>query len=162
VAGTSGVTLFRIGTDAPGYQAHDLSGTGARIAGARWNRAGTAVLYAATSRALACLETVVHTTPTDRLPLNRYLVEIDVPPNAWAARAVFDPAANVGWDAEPPGQVSLDWGTSWAQGGASLLAEVPSVIVPEESNVLVNPAHRDLPRLIARKVRRWLYDPRLF
>ena len=119
------------------------------------------MLYTATSRALACLETVVHLGDVG-LPLNRYLVEITVPDADWAAREVFDPAAHVGWDAEPAGMVSLDWGTAWAASGRTLLAEVPSVIVPEESNVLINPAHPSAAGLRVRKVRRWLYDARLF
>ena len=44
--------------------------------------------------------------------------------------------------------------------GASCLAEVPSVVVPEESNLLLNPRHPDAARITARKLRRWLYDPR--
>ena len=69
-------------------------------------------------------------------------------------------AEQLGWDALPPGRVSIAWGTAWAQGGASCLAEVPSVIVPEESNLLINPRHPDARRIRARKLRRWLYDPR--
>jgi len=73
---------------------------------------------------------------------------------------VFDAAVQVGWDALPPGRVSIAWGTAWAQGGASCVAEVPSVVVPEEANLLINPRHPDARRIRARKLRRWLYDPR--
>jgi RES domain-containing protein len=119
------------------------------------------MLYTATSRALACLETVVHLGDAD-LPLNRYLVEVVVPDADWESREVFDPAAHVGWDAGPAGMVSLDWGTAWATSGRTLLAEVPSVIVPEEANILINPAHPSMAHVRVRKVRRWLYDARLF
>lgn len=117
-------------------------------------------MYASCSRALACLETLVHLGASD-LPLNRYLVELRVPAAAWAARAVLDRRAHIGWDAEPPGIVSLEWGTRWARARESLLAVVPSVIVPEESNVLINPRHPDAGAVRAAKVRRWLYDSRL-
>ena len=50
----------------------------------------------------------------DALPLNRYLVAVSVPAGAWAAAIELDPAALVGWDAEPASKVSLDWGTAWA------------------------------------------------
>jgi RES domain-containing protein len=153
--------LWRIATDTPDYTADDRTGAGARATGGRWNRPGTALLYAATSRALACLETVVHLSDAG-LPLNRYLVEIEVPAAEWAVRDTFDRASFVGWDAQPAGRVSLDWGTGWAAGGGALLAEVPSAIVPEESNVLVNPAHPGMAAIQVRKVRRWLYDARLF
>lgn len=154
------LAFWRIATDTPDYTADDLSGKGAERSGGRWNARGTPLVYASSTRALACLETVVHLGGGLALPLNRYLVRIDVPAELWAARAVFDATANVGWDALPPGRVSIAWGTAWVQGGTSCLAEVPSVIVPEESNLLLNPRHPDPVRVMARKLRRWLYDPR--
>ncbi len=154
------VRLWRIGTDTPAYEAHDLTGRGAERSGGRWNRPGTALVYASTSRALACLETVVH-LGADTLPLNRYLVEITLSAELWAAAAELDAAQLVGWDAMPAGKASLDWGSAWAKAGRSLLARVPSVIVPEEMNVLINPAHPDAAQLRAVKQRRWLYDARL-
>lgn len=154
------VSLWRIGADTPDYPADDLTGTGAERSGGRWNRRGTPLVYSSTTRALACLETLVH-LGTAGLPLNRFLVEIRVPEADWAARAVFESRAQVGWDAEPPGLVSLDWGTLWAAANSSLLAEVPSVVVPEEKNVLINPRHPRARALRARKLRRWTYDARL-
>lgn len=153
-------TLWRIGSDTPDYAADDLRGIGAKQSGGRWNRKGTPMVYASTSRALACLETLAHLGSAD-LPLNRYLIEISPTATDWTARVVFDSAAQVGWDAQPPGLVSLDWGTAWSNSRSSLLAEVPSVIVPEESNILINPLHPDAAALAARKVRRWSYDSRM-
>ncbi len=152
--------LWRIAADTPGHEAHDLGGKGAELSGGRWNRPGTPMVYASTSRALACLETVVHLAKVP-LPLNRYLVEVRVPRDFWEAAAAFDAPRFVGWDAEPAGKVSLDWGTAWARGTSTLLALVPSVIVVEESNVLINPTHPDARRVRAAKVRRWVYDGRL-
>lgn len=154
-------TLWRIATDTPDYGSDDLSGKGAEISGGRWNRKGVPLIYASTSIALACLETLVHLDGGASLPLNRYLVQIDVPDAAWNARTRFNPTAHVGWDAEPAGLVSLDWGTQWAQSSATLIADVPSIVVPEESNLLLNPRHADSGQLIARKIRRWTYDARL-
>jgi len=67
----------------------------------------------------------------------------------------------VGWDAEPVGKASLDWGSAWAEDSSSLIAEVPSVIVPEEFNILINPRHSDRLVLAAKKLRKWTYDTRL-
>jgi RES domain-containing protein len=67
----------------------------------------------------------------------------------------------VGWDAIPEGRVSVDVGSAWLNAAASALACVPSVVVPEEFNILVNPKHPDAASIRARKVRRWLYDGRL-
>jgi RES domain-containing protein len=154
-------SVWRIATDTPDYGADDLTGKGAERTGGRWNRRGTPLIYTSTSVALACLETLVHLTGGMSLPLNRYLVRISVSPAAWRKRVIFDPTEHVGWDAEPPGLVSMDWGTQWARSGASLLAEVPSVVVPEESNILINPAYKGAGRLNVRKLRHWRYDLRL-
>ena len=117
------------------------------------------MVYASSSIALACLETVVHLGAT--LPFNRYLVRIEVPDDAWSSAIRLDPDARVGWDALPEGKVSLDAGEAWATSRHSVLLIVPSVIVPEEDNVLINPAHADTASIQARKMRRWTYDTRL-
>jgi RES domain-containing protein len=155
------VVVWRIATDTPVYTADDLTGEGARLTGGRWNRKGIPMVYASPSRALACLETIVHLGGGSPLPLNRYLVEIRIPEATWSKRVVFDSPANVGWDAQPAGKVSLDWGTKWAEDSSSLIAEVPSVIVPEELNILINTRHSDIHVLMAKKLRRWIYDARL-
>lgn len=152
---------WRIAADTPDYGADDLTGKGAEKTGGRWNRKGTPLIYASASIALACLETLVHLAGGVPLPLNRYLVRIPISPTAWRKRTVFDPSAHVGWDAEPPGLVSMNWGTEWARSGASLVAEVPSIIVAEEANILINPAYFGAARLKVTKLRKWSYDLRL-
>lgn len=153
--------LWRIAVDARAYVADDLTGNGATATGGRWNAVDHAMVYTSSSHALACLETVVHLN-SGGLPLNRYLVEITVPDIVWR-RARHGTAASlpVGWDAEPASRTSIDSGTTWLASGASALLVVPSVIVPEEPNVLINPAHGDSAGLGARKLREWTYDPRL-
>ncbi|MDI1275372.1 RES family NAD+ phosphorylase [Polaromonas sp.] len=156
------MALWRIATDAPAYVAEDLGGKGAEITGGRWNAAGTPMLYTATSIALACLETIVHLDGSKSLPLNRYLVRIDAPADVWSRAITLKVKgdAHVGWDAVPAGKVSIDWGNAWCASRSSALALVPSVVVPEEFNVLVNPRHPDAARLKATKLRKWTYDPR--
>ena len=117
-------------------------------------------MYTSGSIALACLETLAHLAAGD-LPLNRYLVKVEVPDVLWKAAEIFDPKNHVGWDAIPTGRVSLDAGDAWAAARTSALLTVPSVIVPEERNILINPAHPDTTQLRAIKLRRWTYDPRL-
>ena len=155
------ILVWRIGTDTRTYQADDMTGTGAKITGGRWNSAGNALIYAASSRALACLETVVH-LGGGGLPLNRYLVQLDVPDDVWKARTVLDlSAAPVGWDALPEGMVSLSYGDSWLASHATAILLVPSIVVPEEQNILINPSHAEGAFINATKVRKWLYDSRL-
>lgn len=118
-----------------------------------------AVTYCSENIALAVHETVVHLR-SGGLPLNRYLVRIDVPDDLWDARQVLAPP--VGWDALPAGMVSVRAGEAWLMSRASALLVVPSVIVPEESNVLINSLHPDAARIVATPLRKWLYDTRYF
>jgi RES domain-containing protein len=154
------ISLWRIATDSPRYAADELSGRGALVRGGRWNEKGTPVLYASASIALACLETLVHLGAAG-LPLNRYLVRVDVDDPVWAARrSLAPPSLPVGWDAIPHGRVSVETGQRWLASGASALLAVPSVIIPEEFNILVNPRHADAAKLRATKLRKWIYDGR--
>lgn len=154
-------TIWRIATDAPAYEADDMSGAGAKATGGRWNEVGFPVVYASETRALACLETLVHLN-SGGLPLNRYLVAISVPDDIWADAQRENPASlPIGWDAEPLGRASIAFGTNWVRSRNSALLVVPSVIVQEEFNILINPSHPASARITARKIRKWLYDPRL-
>ncbi len=117
------------------------------------------MVYTSSSVALAYLETLVHLAAGD-LPLNRYLVKIEVPDTTWKKAGVFNPENHVGWDAIPVGMVSQDAGESWAAARTSALLIVPSVIVPDELNILINPTHPDAAKLHAKKLKRWTYDPR--
>lgn len=153
--------LYRIATETRQYPADDLSGRGAAVSPGRWNHPGQAVLYTASSRALAVLETAAQLNACG-LPLNRYLVEIEVTAQVWRKRRRWQPAAlPVGWDAIPAGQSSVRIGADWLEARQSALLEVPSVIVPEETAVVINPVHPDARTLKARKVRPFAYD-RLF
>jgi len=155
------VTVWRIATDTKTYEADDLSGAGAKETGGRWNEAGVPLVYTSETQALACLETIVHLN-AGGLPLNRYLVSITIPATLWAsAQMETSLSVPVGWDAEPAGRASIKFGTAWIRSMTSALLRVPSVIVQEEYNVLINPLHPDGSAIRAVKVRRWLYDPRL-
>jgi len=153
-------SVWRIATDTPTYEADDLSGAGAKITGGRWNEKGMPVLYCAENISLAAMETLVHLS-AGGLPLNRYLVRIDIPDDVWAAAEWLDSStAPVGWDALPAGRASIAFGTAWLASKRSTCLLVPSIITPEEKNVLINPAHPGSAKITARKLRKWLYDPR--
>ena len=81
--------LWRIGVDTPTYQADDLSGKVAEATDGRWNARGTPVVYASQTRALAGLETLVHLN-AGGLPLNRYLVAIEVSDATWSAAETLE------------------------------------------------------------------------
>lgn len=153
--------VWRIGVDAPTYRADDLSGKGAELTGGRWNPPGMPMVYCAGTRALACLETIVHLN-SGGLPLNRYLVEVTIPAALAAAAEVCSEAdLEVGWDALPASVTSLDFGSGWLKSRRAAVLILPSAIVPEEENILINPLHPGAASVKARKVRRWRYDPRL-
>lgn len=154
------VPIWRIAVEAPTYSANDPSGAGAKMTGGRWNSKGTPLVYCAASIALATLETV-HYLRNGSLPFNRFLVRIDVPGAVWTARQVLAPLPG-GWDAIPAGLAARIAGDAWIASGASALLLVPSVIVPEEYNVLINPRHADATTIVATTVKRWIYDPRFF
>ena len=151
-------SLWRIAVEAPTYTANDLSGAGAKMTGGRWNSIGTPLVYSATNIALATIETVLHIRGGG-LPFNRFLVRIDVPDDVWTARVVLNPLPG-GWDAVPAGMASRTTGDAWVASNSSALLLVPSVIVPDEHNVLINPEHPDVASITATTIKRWIYDPR--
>lgn len=155
------VTLWRVASDTPGWAADDMGGKGAARSGARWNHAGERVTYAATSISLAAWETRAHFGRGGALPWNRFLVCIDIPQDVWDAREILHRPPLVGWDAIPEGMVSRNAGSAWLKSGRTALLSVPSVIILEEDNVLVNPAHADNSRIVATKIRRFVYDHRV-
>ena len=153
--------VWRIALDTPLFRADDLSGEGAKKSGGRWNKKGTPVLYTSESIALACLETMVHIN-AQGLPLTRYLVRIDIPIRVWnLAKRLNMKTAGLGWDALPAGTASIERGQKWLQSNTSALLFVPSVVIPQASNVLINPMHPDIKLIKAKKIEKFSYDPRL-
>lgn len=153
--------LWRIATETRQYRADDLSGGGAARSPGRWNEAGQAVLYTAPSIAIAVLETAAHLDDAG-LPLNRYLVKLELPSRVWQARKELDAATlPPTWNAIPAGATSAQVGSDWLRAGESAVLLVPSVIVPEEQAALVNPAHPDAAKIKATVVRPFDYS-RLF
>ena len=81
--------LWRIATATRTYRADDLTGTEAAKYPWRWNADGEKVVYAATSLAIAVLETAAHIDSAG-LPMNRFLVELDVAAGVWAKCSTLD------------------------------------------------------------------------
>lgn len=136
----------------------DRGGAGARAYGGRWNRPGTAVLYAGGSIAIATLERFVHLA--DVVPPDLVLVRIDLPERHTADSP---PLADLpeGWNALPAGPASMDFGSAWARAGRSLVLRVPSVLVPEERNLVINPAHPEFAAVRMRIARPFRFDARM-
>lgn len=133
--------LWRIAAETRAYPADDLSGNGAARFPGRWNDAGEPVLYCATTLAVAVLETAAH-IGDGGLPLNRFVVVIDVPDQVWAQHERLEPAdLPPAWRAMPAGQASVRIGSAWLVSLRSPILLLPSAIVPEEQVALVNPLH---------------------
>ena len=153
--------LWRIAAETRDYAATDLSGTGAATRPGRWNDYKEAVVYCAPTIAMAVLETAAHVDDAG-LPLNRYLVEIDVPDATWVRREQVDVAKlPPTWDAIPAGRASVKFGSEWLGSLRSAVLLMPSVIVPEERIALINPGHPNAATITGTLVRRFEYD-RLF
>jgi RES domain-containing protein len=138
------------------YASDPLSGRGAAIAGNRWNSPGTRVAYAATSRALAALEMLVHVT-RETVPSDLVFVPIDLP-DRLAREATGIPGD---WADLPYGPNARRYGDRWAAERRSLALLVPSVVVPAERNVLINPQHRAFERVRVGPAEPFAFDERL-
>lgn len=131
---------YRIVT--PRFADTALSGEGARLYGGRWNPPGWRCVYTAGSRSLAALEMLVHLTGRSR-GLAYRLLTIDVPDD-FVTEVTSLPDE---WDATPPGGVSQSVGGDWLATGKTAALKVPSVIIPEESNFLLNPQAHGFPEI---------------
>lgn len=151
------MNLFRITREK--YSA-DLSGEGARLFGGRWNSKGNAVLYTSEHASLAALEVLVN-SPIRMLPSDLVLVELVIDP---PAEPVIIKAEGLGgdWKSYPAPIFLKETGDSWIQSCSSLLMKVPSVIIPEEFNVLVNPDHSAFETVRIKNINPFWFDKRLF
>jgi RES domain-containing protein len=128
----------------------DLAGEGARLYGGRWNTLGQPLVYAASSAALALLEVRVHLDlPPELLPDDYLLLTIDLQDLALETVADIppDPAA---------------FGDAWLRERRTPILQVPSAIVPESTNFLLNPAHPAATQALIIRRRRFEFDRRLW
>lgn len=137
----------------------DLTGTGARMAGGRWNKKGTAILYTSESRSLAAMEFLVH-VPLSLLPANLSIASIDIPDFMRLDKISTDDLPD-GWWEYPALSKLAELGTDWARSNASLLLRVPSAVVQGEFNILINPLHPDMSRVAVRQIERFSLVERL-
>lgn len=107
---------------------------------------------------MAVLESAAH-IESGGLPLNKYIIEITVPDDVWEARLRLGQTdLPSGWDAIPTSMVSMDRGSEWYNEAAHALLELPSVIVPEETIVLINAQHPDSNKITAVAGRKYVYN----
>jgi RES domain-containing protein len=139
---------------------NDLSGTGARINGGRWNHKGTGIIYSSENRSLATVEFLVH-VPLPILPSNLSVACIEIP-DSIVPMEISGSELPSNWRSYPALPVLADLGTNWAVSKESLLLRVPSAITANEFNILINPSHDDMKQVNILKVERFKIDKRLF
>jgi RES domain-containing protein len=128
--------------------------------GGRWNHAGTAVVYTSASLALAALELFVH-VDVDLLPNDLVAIAAEVP-ESLAVETVKVASLPKNWRRYPALESLKDMGTTWAAEGSTAVLAVPSAIIPEEQNYLLNPAHRDFQQVRLRRSIPFYFDPRMW
>ena len=135
-----------------------LDGEGARRWGGRWNSPGRPVVYTSATAALAVLEKLVWTDPED-VPGDLKLEELELPDDL-APEAVAADRLPPDWTAPGcPACVAL--GDGWLAAGSSFALAVPSAVLPEEQNVLLDPRHPEAARMRVVAARLLTFDLRL-
>ncbi len=131
---------------------------GAAQFGGRWNPTGAPALYCATSIALCGLEKFVDVGAAPFPPL--VLVAVDIPDGS----ALYKPTIAglpLGWDAMPTSAAAASFGGAWLASGKQLGMIVPSALVPEEGNVIINTRHPDYAHVELTVVRPFTFDGRM-
>jgi RES domain-containing protein len=104
------------------------------------------------------MEIFVHLAE-DAARLDFVYFEVEIPAAASIMRVHRPPK---GWRSEPPSAASMRIGDRWLAGGRHALLEVPSAIIPTESNLLLNPLHEDARHLRISSPRPFRFDPRMW
>ena len=137
------------------HAATAFSGEGARLYGGRWNSPGVSLVYTSGTKALAALESLVHLNPPVIFKYAAIPIEFD------AALVEKVTALPADWNDMPAPPSTRAIGDLWAKQARSAVLELPSVIIPGESNYLLNPAHPDVKKISIGKSEPFSFDPRL-
>jgi RES domain-containing protein len=133
---------------------------GARESGGHWHNEGVPALYAAMTVELAVLEKFVHTEEIDEEPL--VLVAIDLPDDPALGLDVSAEDLPEGWDSLDDGGSAAAFGTAFLKKREYLYMRLPSVIVGEGVNLVINPAHHAYEEVKLSIARTFSFDSRMF
>ena len=138
----------------------DLSGIGAELFGGRWNNKGVALLYTSDSVSLCNLEVLVHSEKGE-MPRNYVLHTLEIPD----ALPILDLATEnlpSDWRTFPHSEAARRIGDQFVKEGKYVVLKVPSAVVPNDSNYLLNPKHPDFSKIKITKTEVYEFDARLF
>ncbi|MFM9984123.1 MAG: RES family NAD+ phosphorylase [Flavobacteriales bacterium] len=124
----------------------------------RWNSNQYQVLYASWSRSLACLENLVHKSG-EMLSDDYCCMHIEIPDDVIIEEITLD-SLPLDWKS-PQSSACKVLGEAWINQSGSAVLRVPSSLIVEEFNFLINPAHPDFNRISIQAVSSFLFDPRL-
>ena len=142
----------------PSHAAFD--GEGARLAGGRWNRKGTAVVYTSATLSLAAQELFVHLDP-DEVPSNLIAPSAEIP-NDVRLKALAAPDLPRDWRRYPSPKSLADIGNAWLEERETAVLAVPSAVIPQELNYLLSPAHEDFAKIRIHGGEPFAFDPRMW
>ncbi len=140
------------------HAATAFDGKAAQRFGGRWNLAGRRAVYASGSKSLAVLEVLVHLDVGRPLPR---LVAFSFGVDARLLDSLELTRLPRYWRASRGVLATQELGDDWLASGRNLALAVPSVIVPEEVNYLLTPAHPAFGRLKFGRAIPFLLDPRV-
>lgn len=135
-----------------------FSGEGARLYPGRWNHRGVPMIYCAESVALAALEILVN-AETMKL-LERYVC-IPATLDDKESLELRQTDLPKDWNAYPPPVSTRDYGSAWAAAKKTAILIVPSTVIPNAKNFLINPLHPYMKKIRIGKPGPFLFDPRL-
>jgi len=142
------------------HLASTLSGIGASMTkGFRWNSLNTKLVYTAESRALATLEVSVHIDLSEDLPSDRFYVEIEIPDEITIMEVIIEDLPT-NWDSKPPSLTTQIIGDDFVNDNEAAVLKVPSSIVPQEFNYLINPNHPDSKKISVKSIVAMTFDSR--
>ena len=145
--------VYRIARKGP---LKDLTGAGAKTFGGRWNHRGTAILYTSETRSLAMVEFLVHVSWM-QAPSDLGIATLEIV-NEIQAESLSPADLPQDWRLYPAPPKMADLGTGWVHSKRSLLLRVPSAVVDQEHNILINPGHSDLVRVKVLEIKDLEFD----
>lgn len=138
--------------------ANDHTGTGAKLVGGRWNSVNTALLYTSESRALCTVEIAVR-TKLNMVPVDYVIVTYELPDEA---KSINENELPSDWKEFPHSFSTKKIGDNFVSEGKHLILKVPSAVVKDEFNFLINPLHKDFIKVKAIDIEPFDFDSRLF
>jgi len=140
--------------------ATELSGKGAAKYGNRWNSKGTEIIYTSQSRALAVAEVAVHLSIAT-LPSDYVMIEIDIP-NSIEIKTIEHKDLPINWKNHPPSVSTQKIGDAFIDAMEFCILKVPSVVVQDDFNFLINPYHKDFKKITIFEIKDFPFDKRIF